>query len=239
MRRELNMLEGKFRLLENDFALGAPINALFEYSNTGPQTISFAIGNGRDDGFRFVAPSAGVKELNPYYEFGGLAEIITLEPGMKGSKEILLNRYIQFIEPGEFQIGCEFDAEVTDELLTQQIAREEIRDTIHLNVYEDRGRLDNVIAAIERDVREGDRPARLRAMETLSELRVEAAVHILAHGLSSEDEALAEIAIAGLGNLGSAEAAEALRSFIASSTSASLRQKALQELQKISPDSGS
>ena len=176
------MLEGKFRLLENDFALGAPINALFEYSNTGPQTISFAIGNGRDDGFRFVAPSAGVKELNPYYEFGGLAEIITLEPGMKGSKEILLNRYIQFIEPGEFQIGCEFDAEVTDELLTQQIAREEIRDTIHLNVYEDRGRLDNVIAAIERDVREGDRPARLRAMETLSELRVEAAVHILAHG---------------------------------------------------------
>jgi hypothetical protein len=233
------MLKGNFRLLENDFVLGAPIYVHFEYSNNGSQTIAFVIGNGKDDGFRFVASSSGVRQLNPYYELGGLAKVITLGPGMKGSMAILLNRYIQFIEPGKYQIRCEFDAEIKDELLTGHIAREEIRDTFYLNVYEDRERLNMVIAEIERDIREGDISAQLRGMEALSELRIEIAILILTHTLGSRNEALVEMAIAGLGNLGGKEAAEALRGFIASSTSVSLQKKALQELQKISLDSDS
>src|SRR5262249_53660117 len=153
-------------------------------------------------------------------------------PGMKGSKAILLNRYMQFIRPGKYQIKCKFDPEISDELLNDTV-REEIRDTIYVNVYEDQEQLNKIIAAIERDIREGDLEAQLRGMVVLSELRVVQAVSMLAHGLSSNNDALVEIAIAGLGNLGNQAAVEMLQDFIASATSLSLQQKARQALQKI------
>src|SRR5882762_9619415 len=145
------MLEGSFRLVESDFLLRAPVYVFFEYSNTGPQTISFAIGNGREDGFRFFGPSGGIEQLNPYFELGGLAEVIMLEPGMKGSRAVLLNRYIRFIQPGKYQIRCEFDVDVGDQLLNRE-GRVEVRGTVYLNVYQDPEQLIKIIAEFHRDI---------------------------------------------------------------------------------------
>ena len=230
------MLEGSFRLVESDFLLGAPVYVFFEYSNTGPQTISFAIGNGSDDGFQFFGPSEGVEQLDPYFELGGLAEVIMLEPRMKGSIAVLLNRYIRFIQPGKYQIRCQVDLEVGDELLNPE-ARVEVRDTVCLNLYQDPEQLNKIIAEFDRDITEGDLSTQSTQIGILSELRLENAIPILSHGLRSESDVVVELAIIGLGNLGGQEALEALKDFIASSTSPSLQQKARQEMEKISPAS--
>ena len=226
------MIKGGFRVLKNDFILGAPFHVHFEYSNISDRVISFAIGNSKADGYRFVSPSKGLKILNPYFEFGGFTEVVRLEPGENGSKDILLNRYIQFIELGKYQIRCEFDIEIGDELL-HPITRAEFRDTIYLHVYEDRAQLSKLITALEQDLRKGKPLAQLRAIEVLSELRIERVLPILSYGLKSKDTAVVEMAIAGLGNLGGKDSVEILTEFMVASRSQSLQQKARQQLQNV------
>lgn len=226
-------MEARFSLRESNVLLGAPVYVSFEYSNPGPQTISFSIGNGRDDGFRFSCPNEGVEELNPYFEFGGLAGVIVLEPGMKDSQPVLLNRYLRFTGPGEYQIKCEFDPELEDEFLNAK-GTVAIRDTVFLRLHEDPEQLKQLIAEFDRDIRDGDPSTQSRQSAILSELRLADTVPVFIHGLKSGNDAAVESAILGLGNLGGRQALDALQDFVASSASPSLSEKAKQEMERIS-----
>lgn len=125
------MLTGKFSLRSDSFALGAPVSVYLEYANTGADPIAFMIGNGRKDGFRFLCPDPRVTQLNPYHEFGGLTEVIKLEPGANGAREVRLEQYLEFTAPGRYRIDCELDARLCDDMLNP-IATEAIRGTIEL-----------------------------------------------------------------------------------------------------------
>src|SRR5256885_10851684 len=74
-----SMLETDFRVEQAEQILGTPIYVAFAYRNRGPHPLSFVIGNGRSDSFRFD-PSPPATALDPYYEFGGLAAITHVAP---------------------------------------------------------------------------------------------------------------------------------------------------------------
>jgi hypothetical protein len=133
MKQSERIVEGHFRVLTKKPVLEAPIVIAFEYRNTNDHPVKFALGNSRQDGFRFITAAPGVISLNPYYEMGGLEQVIRLGPGETGHHDIVLDRYLQFTAPGEFVIDAEFDVLVRDEQFVIR-AREQIRDRFKLSI---------------------------------------------------------------------------------------------------------
>lgn len=78
-------------------------------------------------------PTPSRANLLQRHELGGLAEVAPVQPGSHDAREILLDRYLKFSLPGDYEIRCEFDARLTDELLTP-VGISEFRGTIKLKL---------------------------------------------------------------------------------------------------------
>src|SRR5206468_1656899 len=135
----------------------------------------------RKDGYRFrTEPPA--ESLDPYYEGGGITEVIAVPMGAGGKLAVLLNRYVHIARPGPYTLHCELDLKVTD-TVTKDEQPCRIRTSLALQVRRDELRRREVLDALRADVLGPDPGERLRAADELSELRSAAAVPVLARAL--------------------------------------------------------
>jgi hypothetical protein len=215
-------VEARFRPVEPPAVLGTPLFIIFEYRNITRNVLSFAIGSMRSEGFRFVPLTLEVSQLDPYREFGGLEPVIELGPGEEGSIPILLNRYLSFPFPGRYSIEAQFDFEVRDHHLAI-VAHERVRQVLDLELREDPIKVSEALGELEREVLKASGPAHLEAIDILGALRSEDAVQILAKVLEKGEESEIEAALNALGRSHVAGRLKILDRFIASTTSARLR----------------
>jgi hypothetical protein len=221
------MLKGSFQLRTDDQVWGTPTYSAFVYQNSDAVSVHFSIGNGRDDGYRFHSrPPA--RELNPYYEMGGLAPVVELSPGQSGQDEILLNRYLQFLTPGAYVVLCELDLEVLYED-SHTRNRPEFRTELTLNLRDDPGTRQKKLKELEASIMQTGE-SQLPSADALAELRSAEALPILARGLHATSLAVVEKMIIGLGNTGGEPAMKALRDFVKTNPSPLLLRLAKQEL---------
>ncbi len=224
------MLKAEFKIDEPDQVLETPIYVRFVYTNRGRHPLSFSIGNGREDSYRFQAePEA--KELDPYYEFGGMAEVTEVPPREGGSKEILLNGYFQFLGPDSYVVKGELDLEVT-EVGTDRVRPCKVRCEMVLNIREDERRRLEIVASLQQDLMGTDGAKQMRAANALAELRSPKALHVLQAGLDSSSPAVLEKMVIGLGNLGTEDAKKLLVEFMDRCPTPELNILAQQELSR-------
>jgi hypothetical protein len=224
------MLSGEFRLVTLEPLLGTPTYVTFVCHNSGPDPVSFSIGNGREDGFRFRSEPPA-HELDPYYEFGGLAPIVNLQPLQSKVAEILLDQYLQFLQPGAYVVHCELDLEVLHPD-TQTRSRNQFRSDLQFRLRDDARLRHKELAALETDLlHTGQRT--MRSAVALSELRNPQVLPILERNLRSSDTAVVEKMLNGLGNIGGDRAKRILDDFINSPAPPLLVRIAKQELARI------
>lgn len=225
------MFEAVFTILLSEQILGTPIYVEFSYHNQSNVPVWFSIGNGSADSYRFRADH-GVEQLDPYYEFGGLAEITEVPPGRRGSKEILLNRYLHFLKPGPYTITSEIDLEITD-AATNKGRLYRIRSQLPLNLIDNESRRREILASLTTDLTSQDSARQLRAIDALAELRSEEILTALELGLKSGTGAVVERAVVGLGNVGTSQARTILISFSESTAADPFRRLVQQELDRL------
>src|ERR1039457_53607 len=223
------MLRGEFKIVNREQIWQTPTYLKFVYGDPGTFALSFSIGNGRADGFRFRSEPPA-RELDPYYEFGGLAAITEVRPGQSGELEILLNRYLQFLRPGPYLVHCELDLDVLHGG-THERSHEQFRSDVSFTLHDDPKRRHAELAALEADLQHPG-PRQMRAATALSELRSPEVLPILERGLRSPSSAVVERMLIGLGNTGGEEARKLLREFVDSPASPVLIRIAKQELEK-------
>ena len=227
------MLKAEFKLDPPEQVQETPIYVTFTYRNQGPRPVSFSIGNGRADGFRFRTEPAA-KYLNPYYEFGGLAGITTVAPHQEGRQTVLLNRYVRFETAGRYTVHAELDVEVTEaETRARQVYN--VRNDLPLTLREDDERRADILAGLAADLTGKDGAKQMQAADALAELRSPKALPVLGHGLDSPNSAVVEKMIIGLGNTGGEPARQALLRYKQSGPPQVLLLLAEQELQRIAP----
>jgi hypothetical protein len=209
------MLKAGFRIDQSEQVMDTPIYMSFVCRNDGPRQVSFCIGNGRDNSYRFQAePEA--KLHNPYFEMGGLMAITRVAPQQEITRTILLNRYLQFLSPGRYIVHGELDLETTDED-TRARRLVPVRSVCDLTVVKDDERRRDAWAALEADLMGRDGARQMRAADALAELRSPQLLPVLQRGLESPNSAVIEKMIIGLANVGGNEALDLLRKYRASS----------------------
>jgi hypothetical protein len=226
--QEKAMIEVDCRVVRTEPVLGTPIDVVFSFRNVSSHSVSFSIGNGRSDSYRFTA-GPDVIPLDPYYEFGGLAAIRTLGSGQQIDDDILLNKYLRFARPGHYAVNCELDLDVTDSV-TGVIQAHRVRHQVDLDLKQDPARQREVLAALTADLEGPDPQKQLTASYTLSELRDLNVVPIMARGLHSRNSAVIENLLLGLGRIDADEARDALRDFASFTSSPKLKNLARQQL---------
>ena len=205
------MLEAEFKIECPEAVLDTPIYLTLTCRNGGPRLVSFCIGNGRADSYRFHAePEA--RQHNPYFELGGLMAITKLAPRQQRETTILLNRYLQFLSSGRYIVHAELDLEITDEE-THALRLHPVRSVLDLALTEDDERRRDVWAALEADLTGGDGTRQMRAADALAELRSPELLPVLARGLENPNSAVVEKMIIGLANVGGNEAQNLLRKY--------------------------
>ncbi len=226
------MFAAKFRIIRTEQIMGTPIYVNFDYSNQGPHALSFSVGNGRADSYRFdTTPPAKVN--NPYYEFGGLVAITSLGSYEKGVDAILLNKYLQFVVPGHYVVNCELDLDVTD--TTDAMTKSHmVRNRLEIDIKSDPVRQREIFTALESRMMNEDVEKQTKASYALSELRENNAIPIMTRGLKSRNDVVVEHMIVGLGRIHDKEAADALAVFMKSTTSLRLKDLARQQLENFS-----
>jgi hypothetical protein len=224
------MLIGEFRVQTAEQVWGTPTYAAFVYRNPNSVPVHFSIGNGREDSFRFRSEPPA-RELDPYYEFGGIAPIIEVAPSQTGQSEILLNRYLQFLHPGDYVIRCELDLELFYED-NHDRSRPQFRTDLRLTLRDDPDAKHKTLAELEAALMQTGEH-QLRAADALSELRSAEVLPILARGLHATSPAVVEKMLIGLGNTGGESAMKLLRDFIKSPPSPLLLRVAKRELARL------
>jgi hypothetical protein len=224
------MLHGEFQIPNAEQVWGAPTYVAFVYRSSDAVPLHFSIGNGREDGFRFRSEPPA-RELNPYDEFGGLVPITEVQPRQTGQIEILLNRYLQFLQSGVYLLHCELDLDLHQED-NHPRNRPQFRTNVKFTLRDDVGARRKALTDLETDLMYPS-PNQLRAAAALSELRSAEVVPILGRGLRCPSPAVIEQMLIGLGNTGGEPATKLLREFIKSSPPPLLLRLAKQELARL------
>jgi hypothetical protein len=208
--------------------LGTPTNIVFSFRNRSPHPITFSIGNGLSDSYRFLS-SHDVTVLDPYYEFGGIRAIRQLKPGQEMTDDVLLNEYLYFSHPGQYVVSCDLDVDVTD-ARTGVVQAHSFRGQIDLKLMENPDIKRATIGALAADLDSQDSQRQLRSSGILAELRDRSVVPIMVRKLHLKNDAVVENLLLGLGRIDSEEARSALSDFSTWTTSPDLRKLAEQQL---------
>jgi hypothetical protein len=228
--RDQSALDAGFQLAQRQHVLGTPVYLAFSLRNRGPHPITFSIGNGRSDGYRFTTGGEATT-LDPYHELGGLSAIRRLLPGEQTDDRILLNKYLHFSRPGRYTVNCELDLAVTD-ATTGLVQSQPIRDRLELNLEQDAERRRLVLGTLAADMEGKDPQQQLEASYVLSELREKDTAAAMIRGLRSRNSAVVENLLVGLGRIDSEQARTVLRDFANSTASPELKALARQQLSR-------
>ena len=236
MAQESSMekVQASFQAEKSSYVLGEPVWVTYSLMNHGGETLRFAVGNGRKDGFDFSVDSpdgAGFENVFAHMPPGGLTVKELLAPGQTYTRRILLTEYIRFREPGTYTVTCKGNFDIGGEIGsvkgTQNIS------TIELVMQKDDEALAAIVEQISACLMDENPASRSEAARMLATVRHPCVLEHLQGALQDKDDMVVEYALRGIYNVGNADAKNILAGFAPEGRDSHLEKLARNLLEKM------